>query len=64
MLIESTTAFLEEHSSVCFPIPLKDKVTVLIPLMASPTVLWSLIVVASITSAKYVASVESPPTTF
>ena len=64
ILIDSMTDFFDVHSKVCFPIPWKDKVTVLIPEIASPKVSWSLIVVASTTSAKYVASVDNPPTIF
>ena len=63
-LTVSTIDFFLTHSSVCFPIPWNVKVTVLIPTKASPMLLCSLTVVASITDAKYVASVESPPTAF
>ena len=64
ILIESITDFFDVHSNWCLPSPKKDNVTVLIPDTESPILLWSLIVVASTIDAKYVASVDNPPTPF
>ena len=51
ILTASITAFLFTHSNLCFPIPKKDNVTVLIPTTASANLVWSLTVVGLTTDA-------------